>query len=227
MLFALRHPAVLLGLVLGFAAGCLLRVVVARLVARPRRPVRSLSAPGPLRGVTSARSWLDPFGVIAFVLSGVGWAPPQEAPRHRTGRLWALAVTAVASHAALAAVGLLAFRAAGGALASLTFIPTVDVLHGSSDFGLTVAQQVTLGFAIENIGCGLLSIVPIPPLETGVAAWSQFPTTVGARRWAYRVLEEQWGVAVILLFLLLPLGGDQPPLLSAIGAVSDHILHAL
>jgi hypothetical protein len=42
------------------------------------------------------------------------------------------------------------------------------------------------------------------------------PRSPGARRFAYRLLEEAWGVAVVLLFLLLPLAGQQPLLLELI-----------
>jgi hypothetical protein len=227
LIFALRHPAVLLGLAAGFAVGALLRVSAQRLLLRRRGAVRSLSAAGPLRGVTSPRAWLDPFGVVAVVLAGVGWAPRAEPTPRTAGRRWGLAVSAVLTHGLLAAAGLAVFVAVGGDRALLPFTSTASVLHGSPQAAVTTAQQVALGFALENLGCALLSIVPIPPLETGVAAWSQFPTSAGARRLAYRVLEEQWGVAVLLVLLLLPLAGQQPVLLSLVGTVGDQILHAL
>jgi hypothetical protein len=74
-----------------------------------------------------------------------------------------------------------------------------------------------------NLACGLLALLPIPPLELGVLLWSRLPRSPGARRLAYHLLEEQWGVAVVLLFLLLPLAGQQPLLLELINDVSRAI----
>lgn len=227
MLFALRHPAALLGLVLGFTVGCYVRVVVGRLLVRSRGRLHAVGRAGALHGVSRPAAWLDPFGVVAAVLSGIGWAPRQEAGYGKTGRLWTLAVGAVVAHAAVAAAGFAVYHAMGGSLIQLKFASTVDLLHGSVFIGMPGREQAALAFAVENVGCGLLSIVPIPPLETGVAAWTQFPRSPGVRRAAYHALEEQWGVAALLVLLLLPLAGGQPILLAAVGAVGDHILAAL
>ena len=51
--------------------------------------------------------------------------------------------------------------------------------------------------------------------------WAWAPA--GARRMAYHLLEEAWGVAVTLLFLLLPLAGQQPLLLVLINDASRAI----
>jgi hypothetical protein len=57
--------------------------------------------------------------------------------------------------------------------------------------------------------------------------WSTLPRSPGARRMAYRVLEEQWGIVVLLVLLLLPLAGEQPALLQIVGGIADRIVHAL
>ena len=46
----------------------------------------------------------------------------------------------------------------------------------------------------------------------------------GARRIAYHLLEEAWGVAALLVLLLLPLGGNRPVLLAVLDAVGDPLL---
>jgi hypothetical protein len=216
MLFALRQPGVLLGLVLGFAAGCMLRVAGQRLVA---------GGPRPLSGFGSPRTWLDPYGTVAALLTGVGWSV--RPARRRSGRLWAMVITAVVAHLIVAVIGVLAYLAAGGPRIALTFFDTVSVLHGTQLIAVTTAQRVSIGVAAVNIGCALLALVPLPPLEAGVALWSTVPRAPGARRLAYHLLEEQWGVAVLLVLLLVPLAGEQPLLLALVAAVADPIMHAL
>ena len=126
-----------------------------------------------------------------------------------------------------AVVGFAAYRAASGLpLNSFGDIDATVILYGS-DFSKVIAptftQAVTLGFGMINVACGLLVLLPIPPLELGVILWSRLPRSPGARRFSYHLLEEQWGVAVVLLFLLLPLAGQQPLLLVLINDASRAI----
>ena len=137
-----------------------------------------------------------------------------------------MALAAVGVHAVLAAAALAAFVAAGGFLFELQGISVASVLHGSLHGG-TTAEQVALGFGMENLACGVLALVPIPPLETGLVVWSRLPKSPGARRIAYHLLEEQWGVAVLLVLLLLPLAGELPALLMLINSVGNAIIDAL
>jgi len=221
VLFALRQPAVLLGLLAGFALGCFLRSALERRLAGRRRLRR--------QELTPARNWLDPFGVVAALLGGVGWSPRPELGFAARRRAWTMVVVGLAVHAALAAAGLAGYVAAGGSLRDfqLAGAVTVDVLRGSQLLAAGTAGRVCLGFAIANLTSGLLCLVPVPPLELGVALWSQLPRSPGSRRLAYRLLEEQWGVAVLLVLLLVPLAGTLPLLLAAVAAASDGILHSL
>lgn len=229
MLFALRQPATLLGLLLGFAAAAFALAVTQGLVAGTTRS---------LRQAAQTRNWIDPYGAVAALLAGVGWAARPEIQR-RFGRdprrtAWLLAVIAVVVPAVLAAAGFAGYLAAGGNRSLLSILGSfgvtsgsVTVLHGSQPIAHSFAERVTLGFAMECLAMSLLSIVPIPPLATGVAVWSQFPRTPGSRRIAYHLLEEQWGIAVILVFTLIPLVGEEPALLALIGTICDDILRAL
>ena len=227
MIYALREPAILLGLLAGFLAGVPLRAALQRRLTRPGglRGRGHLSAVG---GHGRARlgwpGYLDPYGAVAALLSGVGWGPRVEAKRTRaTDTLMLLAALVV--HGALTALGLAAYVAAGGTLSGLHGLDVSTVLHGSVDTGY-VGRNIALGFAMVNLGCGVLALVPIPPLELGVIVWSRIPRSPGARRVAFHVLEEQWGVAVILLLLLLPLAGQPPALLAVINAIGGAILDA-
>ena len=227
MIYALREPTILLGLLLGFLVGVPLRAALQRLLTRPgglRRRGR-LSAVGGRRTRLGWPGYLDPYGAVAALLSGAGWGPRIEA--RRTGATDALMlVAALVVHAVLTAVGLAAYAGAGGSLVGLHGLDVSSVLHGSVDSG-HVARNVALGFAMVNLACGVLALVPIPPLELGVIVWSRLPRSAGARRVAFHVLEEQWGVAVILLLLLLPLAGQPPALLAVINAIGGALLGAL
>jgi hypothetical protein len=240
VLYALRHPAILLGLLLGFVIGVVLRAALQQRVAPGLgRFGRGRSARGRLGRPRLARvgagvprqpwtSYLDPYGAVAAVVAGVGWGAraPAQGPRGRQD-VRAVAI-AVGVHGVLAVAGFAAYRALAssvglGPLGLGQGIAASDVLHGS--FGLPgVGVQVALGFAVENLACGLLALVPIPPLELGVVLWSRLPRTPGARRFAYHLLEEAWGVAVILVGLLLPLAGQRPPLLALIDIVAAPLL---
>ena len=232
MLYALRHPAILLGLLIGFVLGVVVRAALQQRMGQQRigsRRGRLRLASGGRAGLNQPwTSYLDPYGAVAAVVAGVGWGarPPQQGTR-RQQDLRALAIALVV-HGVLAVAGFAAYRAFASheGLAGLPLgdaISASDVLHGSiglPGFGL----QVSLGFAVENLACGLLALVPIPPLELGVILWSRLPRTPGARRFAYHLLEEAWGVAVILVGLLLPLAGQRPPLLALIDIIAAPLL---
>jgi hypothetical protein len=236
VIFALRHPALLLGLLLGFVLGVALRAEVQRMVSRPGGLFgRRRLAPVGGRGGRPKLGWagyIDPFGAVAAVLGGAGWGP-RPAPRFGTSSDWLLLVAALLVHGLLAVIGFAAFVALGGHMVDLNpnFVGmhVSDVLRGQGIvefFRLNAVQLIALGFAVENVACGLLALVPLPPLELGVALWSRLPKSPGARRIAYHVLEEHWGVGIVLLLILLPIGGLAPPLLAVIDAVGDAIFRA-
>lgn len=235
MIFALRQPSVLLGLIVGFVVGIAAVTSAQRALAgakwRPRRrgALRPLGGSG--RGSRRpASTLLDPYGVACAVVSGVGWGPRPPAPTGLRKPGPTPLIVALVVHGALAAGGLAAYLAVGGHRQLLT-VPT-DVLylvvHGSPLVsGESAAAQMLLGFAMVNLGCGLLRLIPIPPLEMGVLLWSRLPRSAGSRRLAYHLLEEPWGVAVLIVLLLVPLAGQQPLLLKVLSELADPIVHAL
>jgi hypothetical protein len=232
VIFALRHPAVLLGLLVGFLVGIVLKAMVQRGLAggfslrrRGRlRPVRAGGGSGFPRPSAGWASYLDPYGAVAAALAGVGWGARVQGRRSGRGSDVALLLAALVVHGALAVAGAAAFDAAGGdfRVFGLAEFDATTILHGSLAPSST-AQAVTAGFTLINVACGLLALLPIPPLELGVILWSRLPRSPGARRFSYHLLEEQWGVAVVLLFLLLPLAGQQPLLLVLINDASRAI----
>jgi hypothetical protein len=228
VLYALRQPATLLGLVLGYIAAM---VAVAGVVSLVQRPTRS---PVPF---WHPRAWLDPFAAVAAVLAGTGWAPRPEVRRgfgkSQQRQLWTVAVVSVAVPAMLGAAGIAAYAASAGR-GGLKVMDSLVVLHmptGGDQFvqliAPTTAEKIALGFGIEGLAIAILSLVPIPPLPTGVALWTALPRTPGSRRVAYHLLEEHWGVVALLALIIVPLGGGgQTPLLSLVTTILDAILHA-
>jgi len=220
VLYALRHPAILLGLVIGFLLGVVLRAALQQRVAAGRR-LRVAGAPR-----AAARPWtsyLDPYGAVAAVISGAGWGARVPPKSTRGARALAPLAVALAVHAVFAVVGFAAYRALSGPRVLGYGVSVSDVLHGSLALG-SRAAQIAVGFAVVNLACGLLALVPIPPLELGVVLWSRLPRTPSARRFAYHLLEEAWGIVIVLVGLLLPLAGQPPFLLALIDTVANPLL---
>jgi hypothetical protein len=235
VIFALRQPAMLLGLLVGFLVGTAAVTIFQRTVAGPKRlSWRRNRALRPIGGARRTRrpasTLFDPYGVACAVVSGVGWGPRPPAPTGLRKPGPGPLIVALAVHGALAAAGIAAFLAVGGARGLFTGVSELlfDVLHGSSLLsGQSAVEQMLLGFAMVNLGCGLLCLVPIPPLEMGVLLWSRLPRSPGTRRLAYHLLEEPWGVVVLIVLLLVPLAGEQPLLLKLLSDAADPILHAI
>jgi membrane-associated protease RseP (regulator of RpoE activity) len=56
---------------------------------------------------------------------------------------------------------------------------------------------------------GLLSLVPIPPMDGGRLLFGLAPRTPGWQKAEYQLDERNIGIAVLLALLLIPLGGPQ------------------
>lgn len=224
MLYALRQPGVLLGLVLGFAASMIALSGATRLLNRKSRFPRPFWDP---------QSWLDPYGVVAALLGGTGWAPRPEVRRtfgrgqHR--QLWLVALISVLVPAVLGAAGIAGYAALIGR-GPLGFMQSMSILHGDDFAKLvtpTIAEKVLLGFGIECLTIAVVGAIPIPPLPTGVAAWTAFPRTPGARQFAYRLLDEYWGLVICLVLFIVPFSSSGPLLLFVDTTIVDSILHAI
>ncbi|HEX3900845.1 MAG TPA: hypothetical protein VHW74_16960 [Mycobacteriales bacterium] len=224
MLYALRQPGILLGLALGFAVSMLALSAATRLLNRKTRYPRPFWDP---------QSWLDPYGVVAALLGGTGWAPKPEARRgfgrtqHR--QLWLITLVSVLVPGIVGAVAIAGYAALIGH-GALAIMQSYSVLHGD-DFAKfiapTIGEKILLGIGIESLTIAVLALFPIPPLPMGVAAWTVFPRTPGARQLAYRLLEEYWGIVVLLVLFVIPFSNQGPLLLFADTSIVDSILHAI
>ena len=213
MLYALAHPAALLVLVVSFVVGVGLHGWVGAAVAfavRDRRP--RLSG----RLTPDPRPHLEPFGVLAGAISGLGWSKPIDLPDRR--RRAAVVLVALSGPLANIAIGIgllalvrVAHGGPGRGLAATFFSPSFLLQHGLS---LTGAAGVTGATALYLAGCsqlylGALSLVPLPPLDGGRLLFALGPRTHGWQQAEYQLVERNFGVAALLVLLVVPLGGGQ------------------
>lgn len=230
MLYALRHPLDLGALAIGFLVAFSVHALVRGQLARWTGQTGALSRP---IGARDPRHQIDPFGLVALVLAGVGWLRPLEPTgrwRARPLRRVSLAVSGPIANLIVGAAAFIGFRAFGGS-AGLADARLAEALSAHSElqgelFGSHL-QQLLLALAIANLALGVLSLLPIPPLEGGDVLFSFAPPSRNWQRLRYHLAEQNWGVAVVLLLLLLPIAGNAPPLLALIDVVVHAILGGL
>ncbi|MCU1591939.1 MAG: hypothetical protein JWP11_3195, partial [Frankiales bacterium] len=153
------------------------------------------------------RRHVDPFGAIAGLIAGIGWARPLEpvSGRHRRSALITSSLAGPAVNIALGLGALVAYRARAGH--GLIAVSATILQHGLP--GLDVADRATLLFGLMNVYVGILSLVPLPPLDGGRLLFGSAPRTVGWQKAQHQLVDQNIGLAVLLLLLLLPLGGPQ------------------
>ena len=204
-LFYLDAGGPLLGIVVGFVVGVVLRGLAQAALAdrfgdRQARVAGFLS-PDP-------RRHLDPFGVVGMLIAGVGWGKPVPLDERRLGRSRFLAVLAAGPvvHVLLALAGFAAWR---------TQLDADGFLEG-----------FLLLFALVNAGCAVLSLAPLPPLDGNRVLWALAPRTPGWQRARYYSEEQNYGLAVLIV-LLLPLFAGVGLLMRLVHAVGGPLVELL
>ena len=203
MLFALGQPAAFAGLLIGFVLALLLRAVAIRLVGRSVGLVASGESVRP-----RPREDLDAFGAVAVAVGGAGWGriiDVDEVPRWRGRGRAALVFAAGPIVTVLAAqVVFLAFRVLYGDDVGFVLLDPSDVLRGQ--FEATFDVQVLLSIAVALLGFGILSLLPIPPLDGFGLLWSA-QRNPGAGMQGYRLWfqEKNLGVVILLACCFFPL----------------------
>ena len=201
MLYALGDPVSLVVLVLSFVVAATLHGWVQSLVA-VRQGDRRPAAAGRTR--LDPRRQLDPFGAVAAAIAGVGWSRPLDPPDRRRGGLVVLLLSGAVANLVVGFAALAAFRLVGG-LALGASVPQLQ--YGVQGAGLL--ERCLLLFGLMNVFVGLLSLVPLPPLDGGRLLFALAPRTPGWQKAEYQLDERGIGVAVLLALLLIPLGGPQ------------------
>ena len=218
MLYALADPLSFLVLALSFVVASTLggwaAVLAAGGAAAPGLEDRGRARPDP-------RRHLEPFGVVAAALTGVGWYRPAPLP-FRGGRPVA---STLAGPAVLLAVGG-ALLVGAGAVTGQVLGAGTTVLQGGAD-GLGLLPRVLVLAGLVHLFVGLLSLVPLPPLEAGRLLFARAPRTQGWQKAELYLVEKNLGTVAVLVLLLLPLGGQLPLLLSLLSAVGAPLVALL
>jgi len=212
VLYALGDPLSLVLLLLSFLFAVTLHGWVQSVFAR-RSGDRAVVAEQ--RTTPDPRRHVDPFGAVAAGIAGYGWAKPVEPPDRR--RRGALVTVLLSGAVANLAVGLGALAGAGVVYGSLGVGSVSSLLQYGANADL--ASRALVLFGAANLMTGLLSLVPIPPLDGGRLLFGLGPRTPGWQKAEYQLDERNIGVAVLLALLLIPLGGPQallPTLLDTI-----------
>jgi Zn-dependent protease len=208
VLYALDDPLSLLVLVLAFVVASTLAGWVATLAAG-----RAVAEPGRRR--PDPRRHVDPFGAVAAALTGVGWARPVTLPKRRP------ALVALAGPAVLLVVGAACLAGVGVLVGGVDAGPAV---LQSGVQGLPLGPRVLLLTGLVHLYVGLLSLVPLPPLDGGRLLFALAPRTLGWQRAQDYLVERNLGTAAVLVLLFLPLGGRLPLLLAVLSAVGRPLV---
>jgi Zn-dependent protease len=206
MLYALGDPVSLLILLASFVVAVTLHGWV-QSIAATRRGERQPAAEG--RTAPDPRRHLDPFGAVAAAIAGIGWTKPVEAPdrRRRGAMVWVLVSGAVVN--LVVGLGCLALLplVSPGSGSLVGFVGPSRLLQSGVEGDL--AARALLLFGLAHLMTGLLSLVPIPPLNGGRLLFGLAPRTPGWQKAEYQLIERNIGTAVLLALLLIPLGGPQ------------------
>ncbi len=222
VLFALGHPLSLLVLLVTFVLAMALHGWVQSITAdrggdrRPRQEGRLTLDP---------RHHLDPFGAMAAALSGLGWARPVDGPVRRSrGRLLAVTLSGPAVNVLLGLALLLSARLS----TSTGFTGGASYLlqHGIAGTSQPLAQVLLLAGA-SQLYLGVLSLVPLPPLDGGRLLFGLAPHTPGWQRAEHLLVEQNVGTVALLVLLILPLGGTVPVLPTLLDTVLTPVLRAV
>jgi len=195
------------------------------------------------RRSTWLKPYVDPYGFIAALLGGVGWGIAVETgdPRSRSRGRQLLQLIAGPLVLTGLGIGMLAiFRAVSGVVGpwpslrsvvlgfAFTKPPTLIAGHLSVSqphihYVLPFGQVALFLAGVEFVALGVLAIMPIPPLDGGKLLFLLLPRKGGWQKARYRLVEENWGV-LILLVLALPILFRRLALVAALAHIVDPLV---
>jgi Zn-dependent protease len=205
VLYSLGHPVAFASLVISFLLGLVLRAVAVRLSARTLGMADRNESIMP-----RLREDVDPFGAVAAALGGMGWGKAlsvDDIPRWR-GRGRAVIVFAAGPLACIViAQLLLAATVLTYPNGILAYANVSDVLLAGYDNTVGYGEQILLSLGVGLLTFGLLSLIPIPPLDGFGILYSALPRPGAGMQWMRLWFEQKnIGVVVLLALCLFPFG---------------------
>ena len=222
MLYALRRPIALLGLVLAFGLALTIRAVAIRVVQRQRAPVGwGTARHGGGRFVDPKRD-IDIFGAVAAVVGGTGWGKKVDGVGVRPAPVRVLLAGPVSVLVA-SQLAFLSYLFSGADPIQLRFVNASDVLHGYAPG--TSIQAFLHSLAVGLLCFGLLALVPLPPLDGwGLLRHAVRRPGTGFQKATYWLEEQNVGIAILLVGMLLPLLSSVPLFLYLLDLVTAPVL---
>ncbi|MEO6714952.1 MAG: M50 family metallopeptidase [Mycobacteriales bacterium] len=202
MIFHLRQPVVVLAMALGFVIAVLVHNLAQAAVGRMiGDPVVRMGR----RRVLDPKREFEPFGIIAFVIGGVGWGSqvPLSEPRNR-GRKGRFLTALAAGPVADVVVGAGCVAAYGALTDGLPlFAPRAQVIPIASS-GYAILGIVGL----MCLAMGLLHVIPLPPLDGARVLWALAPPTPGWQKARYNLEEQNYGLGALVILSLPVFAGE-------------------
>jgi Zn-dependent protease len=210
VLWALSNPVGMAGLLAGFLLAMVLRGAVQRRFGT-REPAWSPAQD------------FDVFGAVAAALGGTGWGRRAKPTFGRPGTL-ALVAGPLAVIAA-SQLGLLAFRLVGGVLGAERLEASLTILRDGAPGVEQLLPRFVLCLAVALLYAGLLALLPIPPLDGWelVARRYRHRPSQGFARTKHYLDEQNLGVVILLVCLVLPIGSKPPVLLFVLDVVTTPV----
>jgi Zn-dependent protease len=214
----LDQPAPLLGILIALYIGLLAHDAAQVLVAS------ALGDPMPKR---SGRLTLRPekhasiFSAVAMVIVGVGWAEPIPMNDHWRRLRYRISAAVIAGP--IVYVLLAAITIAGMRAVSPVILVKSDRWAGyvSNSFSAKLLAAMAFTFCAMTV----LSLIPLPPTDGGRLLFTLGGTSPGWGNARYQLEERNFGLALILAILLLPILFQGFP--SVVGQLAPEIYKGL
>ena len=152
---------------------------------------------------------LDPFGALAMLLIGFGWAKPVPiVARNFKNPRWGMGITAIAgpvSNLILGVVGCVLFSAADAAWGYE--IKMAQLLGQSMPILKWSLWELAGIFTIMNFALMAFNLIPIPPFDGSRFAYLLLPS-----KWYFKVMKYEQTLMIIIIvgFLALSRAGFSP-----------------
>lgn len=144
---------------------------------------------------------IDPFGALALLLFGFGWAKPVPIdPRNFKRPKLYMAITAVMGPIAnivAALVGGLIFNGLRSAFPNMAYEYAMAYQYGGSKTALYYVALFFIYYITINLSLAVFNLLPIPPLDGSKVVFACLPD-----RWVSKVYQYQMFITIGLLVLL-------------------------